>query len=98
MLQPHERVGFGHRQRAQKQAVDGAEQRGVRADPQRKGDDDNGRPALGLEQGADAVAKIFSMATAMDVLEPDLVGARCHRRSCSTDASDYGLRRVKRAA
>ena len=50
---------MGHRELADEQAVDGCEERRVRADAEREGDQHDGGPALGVEEHARGVPEIL---------------------------------------
>ena len=54
-----ERVRIADRQLLEQQPVDRAEQRGVGADAEREGDEDDGGPALGPQEHARGEAKIL---------------------------------------
>ena len=57
-VEPDETVGLADGHGLQEQAVDGGEQRRVRADAERKRDEDDERPALGVEEDADGEAQV----------------------------------------
>ena len=61
-LQPDETVGISDRELPQKQAVDRAEERRVRADAERERDDHNGGPAFVARQRPSAVPEIAKHA------------------------------------
>jgi hypothetical protein len=47
-----------HAHGLQQQAIDRGEQRGIRANPERKRNEDDERPALGSEEDADGEAQV----------------------------------------
>jgi hypothetical protein len=57
--QPYEAVRFPDRHLGEQEAVDGAEDGRVRANPERERQNDDRRPPLGMQQHADSVAQIL---------------------------------------